>query len=771
MIKKIYSILATLLALFLSANVNSQSNYRETVWLQVNRDIYLSGEDIYYNACLLESDTYKPSVLSKNIRVELIDEQGNSIVKNNIELSNSMVSNKISIPDRLKTGLYHVVSYTNWMRNFSESSFSSHPIRILNNNDLGKDSLIKSDKQLNIELNPFADPSDPALTKCSIYTTNSHHDPVSSRGVILSGPGDTVMTYHTDNTGWGSSSYHPADPNSYQIFAFGFDRSNINFKLPVKKTNKAIETTLSEKYGYLNLDLKGTVKGQSYKVMVHRLYSRSWFQSLVAKDNKLIFRIPVIDLPSGISQIVVLDSDNNILFKKLWSDYNEEYSDIEIIMGSSAIKTDEEYYFNYNTNGNFDNEEFNNLYLLADANIPGTRIEDYLPGLPGWPANYIIPASQEAFDAWIINNTYPDEICKRFFEQGSDSTGTSESYQYLDNIEFYPETRGGVFSGKILSEKKPLTANIIDIALTILNDNSIYSTSTDNIGRFAFTFPGQYGHRDYMLNFIQDYDPSWEVIINDNYADFTNTNKKHGATFTEEELDFLNKRMLNLKLENIYFTPSAGNSDNNKNSDSLIIHKPFYDTPDISVRVEEYIRLTNLREVIFEVVPFVNVRQVKKKYILKVTGEKLYNSQYPTLVLFDGIPVYDYNDMLNLPPERIKTIEAVNNFYIHGNAIFEGIIDIRSVNNDFGGLGIPPNTILSTFLLPQKGDYLPIVSEKPAETGIPNIDNILIWKKLIPGSAEKESIYFNNNPGRYNIFVYGFDSNGKWHSGKIILEN
>ncbi len=766
MIKKIYPILTTLLALFISAGVNSQPHYRETVWLQISRDIYLAGEDIYYNVSLLENDTYRPSVLSKNIRVELIDDKGKTVIKKNIELTETKASGKISIPENLITGCYRVVSYTNWMRNFPVQDFSSHPIRILNSDNASQDSLLMVNNHLKINIKPYTDPGDPSLTKCSIYTTDAFNNEISARGIILSGPEDTVMTFHTDQTGWGTSYYRQSDPDRFQIFARGFDKENIDFTL-LNKENRLPSTSISEKYGYLNINLTGVSAGETYKVLVHRLYSWSWFDTLEAKGDSLVFRIPVRDLPSGISQFTVLDSNNNILFKRLWSDYNKESSDIGIEMETAHIMTGEEHSINYSTNGSFNDINGSELNLIADTYIPGSKIDIYLPGLPGWPANYLIPSSQEAFEGWIINNSYPDDIVKAFFSQNSEFPASGSEYGERDNIEYYPETRGGIFSGKIINKNDLSPVNNKYIALSILNDNSLYSVLTDEFGRFVFTFPGQSGPRDYILNFIEEYDPAWQIEIQDNYSDFEMEGKNCSATFTAEELDFLKKRLLNIKLKNIYFQEQTRNDIV---TDSLPIHDPFYGKADVNVLVEDYIRLPNLREVIFEVVPFVSIRQHKKKYVIKILGENIFSSGYPTLILFDGIPLYDYEDLLNLPPDRIKTIRAVNNFFVHGNAIFEGIIDIRSVNKDFGGLSIPPNTLLSTFQLPQKAGYSPIITKKPDDPGLPNIDDILVWKSLKPLSSGKENIYFNNNPGLYKISVYGFDSSGKWHYGKVITE-
>ena len=110
-----------------------------------------------------------------------------------------------------------------------------------------------------------------------------------------------------------------------------------------------------------------------------------------------------------------------------------------------------------------------------------------------------------------------------------------------------------------------------------------------------------------------------------------------------------------------------------------------------------------------------------------------------------------------------------NNFYIHGNAIFEGIIYIRSVNNDFGGLSFPETAIVSTLHLPEQAINEPVRAQGSESKGVPNLDDILVWENLKNPSTEKSNIYFNNNPGKYILSVYGYSWDGKWNSGRLIL--
>jgi len=740
----------------------AQAQYQETVWLQANRDIFLSGEDIEYTVSLLENDTYKASVLSKNTRIELIDSNGFSLIKENIELTDSKASGSISIPSNLKSGCYLLRSYSNWMRNFPGSEYSALNIRVLNPEDINKDSIVDNNNVLKIDIQPITNPKNPGFLRCGIYTSNKFGEGISAEGIVLSGPGDTVITFHTNNTGWGTSYYRPSDPDSYQAFSPGYSRDNISLDI-VDSGNSAVNATFSEKYGYVSINLTGIETGTVYKALVHKMYSWSWFHTEEAENEKLRFRIPIRELHSGVSQISILDKDNKVIFKHLWSEYKEESATVLIEKGASPDKASKEQIFEYYSGGNFDTTGVNTLYILADTYIKSSIINNYLPGLPGWPANYSIPSAQDAFDAWISCISYPDKVVETFFAQNPDYPETSLN---LRTLEYLPETRGGILSGKVYRNDTEEPVENKYLALTILNDNTHYAASTDNKGNFVFSFPEQRGQRDYLINFIDEYDPSWRIDFKGDYGNDKPAVKKRNFAFSSEELAFLRSQKLNTDLKKLYYT-----RENKEviSGDSLAVKGSFYGVSDISIKVDDYIQLPNLREVIFEVVPYVNIRQSRKKYEIQVAGEFLYTSEYPTLILMDGIPLYDYQELLNLPPERIDLIEAVTAFYIHGNAIFEGIVNIKSVNNDFGGLTMPSSTVLSTLSLPVKKQYYPVEARRSKLKGMPELNQILKWGTLGQSSSSSVGISLNDNPGSYRISIYGFDRDGNWHNGRLIF--
>lgn len=763
-------IIACLIYGFSIKTASTQIQFRETVWLQTERDIYLSGEEIHFKAVLLENDSYKPSVLSKSLRVELCDEKGNKISQQNIELSDSKLSGKITIPTNLNTGRYYLRSYSNWMRNYGEDGFTLLPVRVLNQATNMSDIPTVTNNHLKLEIYPYTDPVS-EKEMCSIFASDKHGTGIESQGFILSGPRDTVLSFNTGKTGWTNSFYSPSNENRYQAFAENIPQENIEYSITGKTAAGKKEILITRKYGHLYVEIKDPEPSTEYKILVHRIYSWSWYHSGHARNNELVFHVPLKDIPSGISQISILDNNNNQIYSRLWSDYGEYEGDIHIEpAGNKDIIIGTSHTFNFNIQSGPGGSENNHVNLLVHSYIPGSSVFRYIPGLPGWPATATIPAEKDAFKAWLNANSYPEGTATAFFRD-SNERPQSPVFENADktSIQYYPDTRAGTVRGRV-TDSRGNALSRKSVALTILNDNRFYASWTDNNGNFALTFPGLHGPKDYILNFFHEYDPSWKLELESLYADFNNIPDKGPVSFTPGELEFLQNQGLLLQLKAVYY-----GSENDRvittGKDSTRQDMIFYGKPDFSISIDDYISLPNMREVISEVVPFVSVRQKDDRYTLNVTADHLKNSMYPTLVLLDGIPLYQYRELLYLPPDRIKTIEGINDFYLHGNIVFSGVINIHSVNGDFAGLSLPEAAVLSSLPLPSMSQEIAFIDNitKEKEPGMPALNNILAWKRLENTESGTEDIRSGDNPGKYMITIYGYDDEGRWYRGKKLF--
>jgi hypothetical protein len=170
------------------------------------------------------------------------------------------------------------------------------------------------------------------------------------------------------------------------------------------------------------------------------------------------------------------------------------------------------------------------------------------------------------------------------------------------------------------------------------------------------------------------------------------------VSLTSEELNYVREMALNRQLESVYnqsALPAAADT-----AQLPVRRSRFLDYPDYLIAVEEFIRLPNMREVIFEVVPFVSARRENNKWVIKVSGEQAFPDIFQSLVLLDGIPLIEFDEFLELPPERIRRIEVINKLYIHGNVIFAGVVNFISANNDLAGLDLPPQSLIISMKMP-----------------------------------------------------------------------
>ena len=108
--------------------------------------------------------------------------------------------------------------------------------------------------------------------------------------------------------------------------------------------------------------------------------------------------------------------------------------------------------------------------------------------------------------------------------------------------------------------------------------------------------------------------------------------------------------------------------------------EPYDDTafgtkPDQTYNLDEYRQFLTIREVLIEYVSCVRNRKVNGVSQLNVRRESdPYDNSLPTLVLIDGMPVFDVERLLNYDARRVHYINIYGGQYTFGNGLFNGIL-------------------------------------------------------------------------------------------------
>ena len=104
----------------------------EEVYLHTDRDDYIAGEPVWFNAYLFDRLSSRLSDGSSVIYVELLNAVNLPVIQKKISIEKGSGPGIISLPDTLTTGKYLLRAYTNWMKNFLPVNCFMKEINIYN---------------------------------------------------------------------------------------------------------------------------------------------------------------------------------------------------------------------------------------------------------------------------------------------------------------------------------------------------------------------------------------------------------------------------------------------------------------------------------------------------------------------------------------------------------------------------------------------------------------------------------------------------------------
>jgi hypothetical protein len=112
--------------------IHDTDKFNEELYMQTDRDLYISGETVCLKIFCLNRLTHKPSFVSKVVYVSLLDNLNNPVVQVKMAINGFTASGLIELPDTTPSGNYLISSCTQWMQNFSPNLFSYRTISVIN---------------------------------------------------------------------------------------------------------------------------------------------------------------------------------------------------------------------------------------------------------------------------------------------------------------------------------------------------------------------------------------------------------------------------------------------------------------------------------------------------------------------------------------------------------------------------------------------------------------------------------------------------------------
>ncbi len=723
----------------------------ENLYIHTDKDIYFSGDRVFFKTYLNVGKDVNNSLISKVLYIASYAPNGSMI--DSIEMFSPNLFNHGSffLPDTLKTGLYRLVGWTNNML-ITNTPFFVKQIIVINRFDEDPIKTIGLYCQKPIEVIVEGGGLTYGIEN-QLAVLYYNQDFTEKHAYIIENDSDTTTTFEINDLGFSIFSFTPESKKDYSIH------------FPKKDPIKIPSNTLEK-----NLLMIRQSEGDQISVLVQPSKSTNNVFIKISQGNVILkesyvdlkqtvneFKFDAGKFPLGLLTIALLDSNRDVI--------KEEFYVNRMNCQGIKVNTDKE---NYGTREKV-NLIFNKSILTADiasASLSVTRDETLLAN------NSPSIHSFNEFDN-KENHYYVTNYAINSFVTKDYSLIPSQRFQNLQFEMIIPENHGSILSGKVIDKtsRLPISRAIVFLSTQDTIVNLKYS-ETYLDGSFFFLMTDYYKNKGIYLSI---YDPlnlyNAEIVIRNKFNPLPYTPNKiivHNNLSQYIEDTKIIKRVQ--KSFGINHLPQESHRLKVKQSIPTLYHNPTF-----KYKTLDYVSLDNFSEIAYEIIPILRIRKEKGKFTARMinSSTREFFPQEPVIFL-NGVYMSNINDIIHLSSKDIKSIELISHSSILGNIEFNGILSIftnEPADNIFQKdhkkpvyFNIDRDKI--NFLSPKYDDdqkidqYFPDLRE--TITWIPNLE-------LIDGFPSNISFYTSDVVGNYSIIIEGILINGKPFSQRIPL--
>lgn len=284
---------------------------------------------------------------------------------------------------------------------------------------------------------------------------------------------------------------------------------------------------------------------------------------------------------------------------------------------------------------------------------------------------------------------------------------------------------------------------------------------TDGSGNFAFGIPIDEETKEIIL---QPDDTKKGNVVNIGSSFYEVYPPAGHYSDTAGVPGYMGERSINFQVQKIYGTTVSVQAVQTLFSPQT---RRFYGKPDIQLVLNDYIKLPVMEEIFFELLPGTYLKKRRTGYEISVT-DPVTNlvHEYPTMILVDGVPINDADQVASIDPEYVEQIDVVREKYLVGDYLFHGIVNIITKAGDLSAVSLPEYAVRTFYRVidPVEGFLSPDYSSSDQKLSrIPDFRNTLWWSpalKTLNGEKLSFEFWSSDIPGDYIIRVNGTASDG-----------
>ncbi|MBW6497059.1 MAG: TonB-dependent receptor plug domain-containing protein [Bacteroidales bacterium] len=661
---------------------------QQKVFLHLDREEYLAGENIWYKVYLVNATDHNPDTLSTSVNVELFNVDGQAVALQLVRMQNGIGYGQITLPDSLPEGNYKIRSYTNWMLNFSEQLFFERDIFVHNpieenfirradirrNRNFNRDLELKG-KEIQFGIFPEGGQLVGGLeSRVAIFVADGLGTPFKANGKIVNNAGEPLADFEVDEFGMGLFLLTPQFGQTYFAELIVQGQSTKRFSLPevlqqaynlrVNVNEDDVMVLVRAGFDPAEFNLPSEIMvvaqsgGKAYFFEEGRLENRSF-------SNRISKRL----LPTGVTQVTIFDGNGIPVAERLVFVNHHDHFQPELDVSTIRLGNESGFKVDFDLKFFAANDDWAHLSLAVEG-----ADQEFKSPSPSIFSEFLL-ASDISLGFPGINLFYNDTFDNEKLIDLLLLTRGWRRFQWKDIISGnFPELKfnnpqGLVLSGQLSAVAVDRTVSNVLLEVSINQESrDVYSVRTNERGLFRiegldyngnyraeFTLPNESRPRGFRLRLDGSESSPRDFTLNAATRPHLVVNR--GSNW---------QRVSN---------PSAF-ATNVRAVEIAQRSESIYGTPDQTIYMDEVpVNYTNLGEVFRGRATGV----IFERGQLRIRGEGSVGSSNEPLFMMDGV-VVNSDVLLNTRPDEVDRIEILKgpSTAIFGSRGANGVIVVYS---------------------------------------------------------------------------------------------
>lgn len=290
---------------------------QEKAYLHLDKDVYMLGDPIWFQAYLVEASLHLPSVISTVLYVDLVSPENRILNTLSLRVENGRAKGDFQIDRKWETGVYMIRAYTQYMRNFDPALIFSQEISIENPYEIFQGDERQEENSDKSFASDFAvqffpeggDFVEGLVSIVGVKAMDAQANGIALSGLIKNKAGEEVGRFQTGKFGLGSFPFKP-DPNQKYVAEVEYKGQSQTIKLP-KALDLGYVMQANMGDGEVSVTLQSnTEAGLTGGVLLGHIRGQIFVTLDELKGKAMRFKLPLSNLPSGVAHFTLFNAEN-----------------------------------------------------------------------------------------------------------------------------------------------------------------------------------------------------------------------------------------------------------------------------------------------------------------------------------------------------------------------------------------------------------------------------------------------------------------------------